>query len=51
MSGSCLFDRASNDEFSVEFWIYVIVMFFNGDWVLKVGAPSRYYKVALIQNR
>ena len=27
MSGSCHFNRASNDKFSVEFWIFVIVMF------------------------
>ena len=25
--GSCHFDRASNDKFSVKFWIFAIVMF------------------------
>ena len=39
MSGSCHFDRESNDEFSVEFWTFVIVMFFNRSWVLKFRAP------------
>ena len=46
MSGSCHFD-----EFGVEFWIFVIVMFFNHGWVLKFGAPLRYYKGALTQKR
>ena len=50
MSGSCHFDRASNDELSVEFWFFVIAMFFNCGWVLKFGAPSRYYKGALTQK-
>ena len=44
MSGSCHFDRLSNDEFSVKFWRFVIIMFFNCGWVWKLGAPSRYYK-------
>ena len=51
MSGSCHFNRASNDEFSVKFWIFVIVMFFNRGQVLKFGAPLRYYKGALTQKR
>ena len=51
LSGSCHFDRASNVKFSVKFWIFVIVMFFNRDRVLKFGAPSRYYKGALTQKR
>ena len=29
MSGLCHFDRASNDEFSIEFRIFVIAMFFK----------------------
>ena len=29
MSGSCHFDRASNDEFSVEFLIIVVVIVFK----------------------
>ena len=49
--GSCHFDRASNDEFSVEFWIFVIVAFFNRSRVLKFGAPSRYYKSDITQKR
>ena len=40
-SGSCHFYRSSNDQFSVEFLIIVIVMVFNGSQVLKFGAPSR----------
>ena len=44
MSGSSHFARASNDKYSVEFWIFVIVMFFNHRQVLKFWAPSRYYK-------
>ena len=51
MSGSYHFDRATNDEFSVEFWIFVIVMFFNHGWVLKFGTPSRDHKDALTQKR
>jgi hypothetical protein len=47
MYGSCHFEGASNDKFSVEFWIFVIVIFFNLNRVLKFGAPSRYYKGAL----
>ena len=35
-SGSCHFNRASNDKFSVQFWIIVIVMFFNHSQVLKL---------------
>ena len=50
MFGSCHFDRASNDKFSVEFLIFGIVIFFNHDRVLKFGAPSRYYKCALIKK-
>ena len=50
-SGSCHFNRASNDKFSVEFWIFGIVIFFNWGWVLKFGAPSRYFKDALTQKR
>ena len=42
MSGSCHFDRASNDKFSVEYWIFGIVIFFNRGPVLKFGAPSWY---------
>ena len=34
---SCHFDRMSNDKFSVEFGIFVIVIFFNRDRVLKFG--------------
>ena len=51
MSGSCHLNRASNDKFSVEFWIFGIVIFFNRGRVLKFGAPSRYYKGALTQKR
>ena len=51
MSGSCNFDRASNDKFSVEFWIFVIVIVANHDRVLKFEAPSKYYKGALTQKR
>ena len=50
-SGSCHFDRASNDKFSVEVLIIVIVIFFNRSQVLKFKAPSRYYKDALTQKR
>ena len=50
VSGSCHFNRASNDEFSIEFWIFDIDMFFNHKPVLKFGAPSRYYKGALTQK-
>ena len=50
-SESCRFDKASNDEFSVEFLLIVIVMFFNRSQVLKFGAPSRYYEGALTQKR
>ena len=40
----------TNDEFSVEFWISGIVMFFNRDQVSNFGAPSMYYyKGALTQ--
>ena len=39
--GSCHFDRTSNDKFCVEFWMFVIVMFFNPSRVLKFGAPLR----------
>ena len=46
--GSCHFDRASNDKFSVEFLI--IVIFFNYSQVLKLGALSRYYKDALTEK-
>ena len=49
-SGSCHFDRASNDESIVEFRIIVIVMFFNSSQVLKFGSPLRYYKDALTQR-
>ena len=41
VSGSCHLDRVSNDEFSVEFWIFVIVLFCNRSQVLKFEAPSR----------
>ena len=34
---SCHFDRTSNNKFSVEFGIFVIVIFFNPCRVLKVG--------------
>ena len=51
MSGSCHFDRMSNDEFSVKFGIYVIVLFINRDQVMKFGVPSRYYKCVLAQKR
>ena len=27
MCGSCHFDRASNDEFSVKFWMFVLIFF------------------------
>ena len=27
--GSCRFDRASNDEFSVEFWMFSLIFFFQ----------------------
>ena len=40
-SGSCYFDRVSNDEFSVEFWIFGIVIFFNSGRVLRFGALSK----------
>ena len=50
MSGSCHLDRALNVEIGVEFQILVIV-FFNGGWVLQFGAHSRYYKGALTQKR
>ena len=50
MFGSCHFDRASIDEVSVKFWIFVIVMFFNRGQILKFGAPSRYYKGALTKR-
>ena len=51
MSGSCHLDRASNVEIGVEFQIFVIVIFFNCDWVLKFLAHLRYYKGALTQKR
>ena len=38
-------------KFSVEYQIFVIVIFFNFGTVLQFGAHSRYYKGALIQNR
>ena len=38
-------------KFSVEYQIFVIVIFFNCGRVLQFGAHSRYYKGALIQNR
>ena len=41
MSRSCHFDTASNDKFSVKFWIFFIVMFFIPDQDLNFGAPSR----------
>ena len=41
MFGSCHFNRVSIDKFSVEFWIFGIVIFFNCGRVLKFGAPSR----------
>ena len=50
MSGSCHFDRASYEESSVEFRIFVTLMFFNHGRVLKLGAPSRYHKDALTQE-
>ena len=50
MSGSCHFDRASNDEFSVKFRIFVIVLFFNHGQVLKFGASSRYYEGAQLKR-
>ena len=50
-SGSCHFDRSSNDEFSIEFLIIVIVMFVNCSQALKFGAPSRYYKGVLTQKK
>ena len=40
-SGSCHFYRSSNDQFSVEFFIIVIVLFFNHSQVLKFATPSR----------
>ena len=46
MSGSYHFNRVSNDKFSVEFWIFVIVMVFNYGRVLKFGVPSRYHRSA-----
>ena len=49
MSGSCHFDRVSN-EVIVKFWIFGIVIFFNHGQVLKFGAPSRHYKGALTQK-
>ena len=50
-SGSCHQMGASNDKFSVQFGIFVIVVFFNPGRVLKFGAPSRYNKGALFQER
>ena len=47
MSGSCHFDRASNEEVSDKF----LVIFYNGGRVLKFGAPSMYYKGAITQKR
>jgi len=43
--------RASNVEIGVECQIFVIVSFFNWDWVLQFGAHTRYYKGALTQKR
>ena len=40
MSGLCHFDTVSNNKFSVKFYIFVIVMFFNCSCVLKFVAPS-----------
>ena len=36
MSESCHFDRASNEEFSVEIWIFVIVLFLKFIYYEKV---------------
>ena len=43
MSGSFHFNRASNDEFSVEFWIFVLIFF---QLTLKSGLKE----VQFIQN-
>ena len=37
-------------KFSVEYQIFVIVIFFNCGRVLQFGAHSRYYKGALTQK-
>ena len=50
MSGSCHLDRVSNVEIGVECQVFVIVIFFNCDWVLQFGAHLRYYKGALTQK-
>jgi hypothetical protein len=49
--GSCHLDKASNVEIGVECQIFIIVIFFNCDQVLKFGAHSRYYKGALTQKK
>ena len=37
ISGSCHFDRASNDKFSVEFWVFVIFMFLTTTELWNLG--------------
>ena len=51
MSGSNHLDRASNVKIGVERQIFVVVIFFDCDRVLKLGAHSRYYKGVLTQKR
>ena len=50
MSGSCHFDRVSNDEFSVKFGLFVIILFFKRNQVrgiFKVCLNSK--KIILIE--
>ena len=51
MSGSCHLDRASNVEFGVEYQIFLIVIYFEHEQILKFGPRSRYSKGALTQKR
>ena len=51
MSGSCHLDRASNVEFGVEYQIFLIVIYFEHEQILKFGPHSRYSKGALTQKR
>ena len=51
MSGSCHLDRVLNIEIGDECRIFVVVIFFNCNQVLQIGAHSRYYKGALTQKR
>ena len=44
-SGSCHFDRVSNDEFSVKFWIFGIVMFLTAVEFWNLGYLQGIIKV------